>query len=660
MFESDKKSSLERLKKGLYSRTDKFGESPRHDIRRIAHSEVPVSWEGKREAEVEDKKEEARPAMVGFSGGQIPQDPKGPSGAKRIYKVFLISAAFFFVIALAVGAYTLFGGKNFVSVDNVDILIDGPVSVGGGEPLSLNVAVTNKNNAEIELVDLIATYPQGTKDPNDPTKDLSRARISIGDIAPGATVQKSLNSLMFGEEGAVREVVFTVEYRTANSSAIFYKEKSYKLTLASSPVIVSVEALERVLSNQSAPITVTVSSNTTSVVKDLLLVLEYPSGYSQSSASPSATYSNNIWRIGDLAPGTKKTVTVSGSIQGEDGEARTIRAHIGIQSQANEREIATNIISKTHTFEIERPFLGLDFTFDGNRTGDLAVEAGRTVRADIIWTNNSSTRITGARIEAKLSGNALDRSSINASGGYYDSKTDTIIWEAGRTAGLDSIAAGETNRVSFTFSTARSIPGQATLNPSVTATVTAVGARVDESGVPQSVSTGVSRSVKLVSNLSLSSRILRSQGPFTNTGPIPPKVDEETTYTIVWTVTNTSNSINGAQVTATLPPYVTWTGEISPEGSNISYNPVGGQITWLAGTLSQNADVGTGAKQVAFKVTLRPSIIQVGSSPEVIGQSVVTGTDTFTGTTLRNSAPALTTRTTTDLLWQEGQGSVVE
>ncbi len=245
-------------------------------------------------------------------------------------------------------------------------------------------------------------------------------------------------------------------------------------------------------------------------------------------------------------------------------------------------------------------------------------------------------------------------------GGYYDSRTDTIIWEAGRTTGLDAIAPGETNRVGFTFSTTRAVPGQATLGPIVTAAVTAQGARVDESGVSQSVSTGVSRSVKIVSNLSLSSRILRSQGPFANTGPIPPKVDEETTYTIVWTVTNTSNSISNAQVTATLPPYVTWAGEISPEGSNITYNPVGGQITWLAGTVPQNADVGSGAKQVAFKVILRPSLTQEGSAPEVVSQSIITGTDTFAGSTLRNSAPALSTRTTTDLMWQEGQGNVVE
>lgn len=653
MFESDKKSSLDRLKKGLYSRKGDLGEAPRHDLRKAAHEEVPSSWE--------KKKTMAGPGSEGFEAS--PEETVALQEArkvKRIYKTIFAVTGAFFALALVIGAYTLFDGKNFVSVDNMDILVDGPVSVRGGEPLTLNVSVTNKNNAEVELVDLIATYPQGTRDAKDPTKDLGKVRVSIGSIPSQAVVQRAFESLMFGEEGSDREVVFTVEYRTANSNAIFYKEKSYKLKLASSPVVVSVEALDKVLNNQTVPVSVTVMSNTTSVIKDLLLVLEYPSGYSVSSASPSASYSDNVWRIGDLTPGAKRTITVSGSIRGQDGETKTLHARVGIQGKDNEREVATNIVSSEHTFAIERPFLGIDLALEGETSGDVLSEAGRLVRADIIWVNNSSTRITNARIEAKLSGNALDRSSISVPGGYYDSRIDTIVWEGGRVASLNSIAPGETNRVSFSFSSQRSIPGRATLNPSMSVVVTAQGNRVDEDGSVQALSTGASRSVKISSNLALSSRILRSQGPFGNTGPIPPKVDRETTYTIVWTVTNTSNSINGAEVKATLPPYVSWNGVMSPSDADMTYDQASGLVTWRPGSIAQNADVGSGAKQVSFQVVFRPSINQVGSAPVVVGQASLVGTDAFTNVRLRGLAPGLSTLTTTDPSWQNGQEIVVE
>lgn len=644
MFESEKKSPLDRVKKSLYSRRDVFGESPRHDIRGPRVNEVKTSWDKPEEPAPVDNKE------------AILESGKPP--VRRGYKIFLLSSLAFLFIALAVGTYTLFGGKNFISVDNIDILIDGPVSVAGGSPFSLNVSVLNKNTTEIQSADLIAEYPAGTKDQSDPTKDLSRVRVSLGNVNPSEVVQRTLGSIMFGEENAARQVKFTVEYRTADSNAIFRKEKNYNLNLSSSPVLVSFDTPERVLSNQPTDLNITVSSNASSPIKDLLLILDYPFGFSISSSNPSPTFGNNIWNIGDLAPGAKKTIAINASVQGEDGEARAVHAKVGIRSESDDRSIATNIITGTHTFMIERPSLGLEVNFDGEKTDDFAVESGSNVRTDLVWTNNSSTRITNARIEATLSGNALDKNTINVQGGYYNSINNTIVWEAGRTVGLDSIAPGESNRVTFSFNTSRPILGQTVKNPTVTVSVTASGSRIDESGVSEGVSSGVSRSVKVISNLALSARALRNQGPIANTGPIPPKADQESTYTVVWTVTNTSNNISGTQVTATIPAYMRWTGVVSPADANISYNSVGGIITWMAGNIPANSDIGTGAKQVSFQLGLTPNINQVGTTPEIMSESIITGLDAFANTTIRNRAPSLSTRTTTDLYWKPGDETV--
>ncbi len=639
MFESEKKSSLERLKKGLYSREDKFGEAPRHDIH-PQKGVVAESWEGP-EADVPTEAH-VMPAM---------------HSTRKVYHIGLIISCLFLLIACSVAGYTFFGGKNFVSADNVDILVEGPASIGGGEPLSLNVSVVNKNSTDIQLVDLVAEYPSGSKDPSDPSEDISKIRLSLGDIRSQSFSQKSLASLLYGEEGDIREIKFTAEYRTANSNAIFFKEKTYVISISSSPIIVSIDAMDKVLGGQPADVKITVSSNSTATVKNLLMNLEYPFGFTVSSAAPAATFGNNIWRIGDLAPGAKRIITLKTVAQGQDDEFRTLKAHIGIQGAGDEREIATTIISRTHTFQIEKPFLGLDLTLNGDR-GDAVAEAGRTIRAEILWSNNSLTKITGARLEAKISGNVLDKNSVDVEGGYYDSLTNTIIWEAGRTLGLDSIAPGENGRVGFSFSTMGLSNGMLPLNPSVTVTVSGKGSRIDENGAPSEIASGVTRMAKLISNLSLSARVLRTQGPITNTGPIPPRVDNVTTYTVLWTVTNTSNSITGARVTAALPPQVSWTDVISPADAGLTYDSNGGTISWIVGAVPRNATVGSGARQVAFQVALRPSANQQGNVPEIISQATITGTDTFTGATVKNTAPALSTRTSTDAAYLSGDETV--
>lgn len=654
MFENEKKSPLERLRKGLYSRRNEAPEPVRHDIHAPVRPEVPHAW---------DEPNAPVDALSPIAQAEHPNDalmvaPKGLHPTHRFaYRVGFMIAALFCLAAFGTAAYTFFGGGNFVSAENVDILVEGPARIAGGDPVTLSVSVLNKNATAIELVDLIIDFPEGTKDPADPSQDLTRTRLSLGDIEAQGIAQRTVSALMFGEEGAGREIKFTAEYRTAGSNAIFFKEKVYKSSISSSPVLVSIDAPQKVIGGSVNEFSVTVTSNSPAPVRDLLLSLDYPFGVTVASAAPAAAYGDNVWRLGDLAPGAKKVVKVSLSVTGQDGEERAVRASVGIQSKVTPREIGTTIITQDHVFALERPFLGLDLALNGERA-DLATLAGQNVRAEILWTNNSGVEITGARIEAKLSGNVLDKGSVRVdNNGYYDSAANTIVWDSAR-AGLGTIPPGESGRVSFSLVPRSDIAGGSVSNPSIQITVSGSGSRTDENGVPARVESAASRSVKLVSNLALSARSLRSQGGIENRGPIPPRVDEESTYTIVWTVTNTSNTVTGARVSATLPPYVKWQAVTAPSDANITYNQATGEVVWVVGSVPANATVGSGAKQVAFQVAITPSANQVNLAPDLIGGATITGTDVFTGVTLKNTASALSTRTTTDFMYKPGDETV--
>lgn len=637
MFESDKRSALERLKKGLYSRTDRFGESPRHEIH-ATEGTVPETWQEKK---VEAPAPDLHPTV------------------RLWYKRILIGVGIFFLLGLLTVMYSLLGGKTFVSVDNIDIRIEGPASIAGGQTLLLTATVDNKNATDMQLSDLIIEFPEGAKDPLNPSRDLTKERVSIGDIRAGEVALKNVSAVLYGETGAEKKIKFTVEYRTAGSNAIFFKEKYYTLSISSSPITLTLTAPDSVTAGTESSMKITVTSNTTAIVKDLLLSLEYPFGWTLSSSDPRPTYGDTVWRIGDLAPGGKKTITLVGQALGQDGEERTLHAKVGIQSLTDEKEIATAIISESHTFALEKSFLGIDLSLNGARTGDLSVEPGRLVRADIIWTNNTPDKITNGRIEARITGLALDRNSVSTDGdGYYDSKTNTIVWDGGRVSALKEVAPGATGRVGFSFYSLRAGSTNTQSNASIVVSIAASGDRSGSSGATQALQTVASRTVKLVSNLSLATRALRTQGPFSNTGPIPPRADQESTYTIVWTLTNTSNNISRAEARATLPQGVRWTGLVSPSDASVSYDASTGDILWSAGNILGG---GKGdAKEVSFQVGVTPNVSQVGRTIDIIGPATVTATDDFTGVTLKNTGGALTTRTTTDIFWKPGDETVVQ
>jgi hypothetical protein len=77
---------------------------------------------------------------------------------------------------------------------------------------------------------------------------------------------------------------------------------------------------------------------------------------------------------------------------------------------------------------------------------------------------------------------------------------------------------------------------------------------------------------------------------------------------------------------------------MSPADADLTYDQSSGLVTWRPGSIGQNADVGSGARQVFFQVVFRPSVTQVGSTPGIVGQASFVGTDAFTGLRLQGSA----------------------
>jgi hypothetical protein len=105
-----------------------------------------------------------------------------------------------------------------------------------------------------------------------------------------------------------------------------------------------------------------------------------------------------------------------------------------------------------HTIAIKKPFFETHIVINDASEEVVAVESGETVRVSIPWANNLDTKILDAQIIASISGNALDKRSIQSSDGYYDSNSGTITWDRNTTPTLASVEPGENGVVAFTFS----------------------------------------------------------------------------------------------------------------------------------------------------------------------------------------------------------------
>ena len=557
-----------------------------------------------------------------------------------ILNSLLVFAIVFFVLSIGVATFFLFDGFNVVSNKNIDLSVSGPISVRGGEEIGLLINIANKNSSDLKYATLKLEFPEGAKTLSG--NETTRFQKFIGDIKSGQSLNETVQMVFFGEENSKKDVYVVLEYRTENSNAIFVREEKYQTSISSSPLSVLVSGPDNATNNEEVQLSVRVSSNTESNVENLLVQARYPSGFVFKSAEPKPSFGNSVWRLGDLSPSQERTIKIFGLMKGQDGEQKVFTFSSGISPNVDANKIEVIYNSGMKEILISKPSLGLNLILNGRMDDSYIAGSGELIRADIEWANNLPVRIENGEMTVKINGQAVNKSSISSNAGFFKSFDNSIVWNKS-TGGLpQTIEPGQTGNLSFSFAVA-SLASLKVENPEINIELSFVGSKLTSEGAGEILSISKNTKIVMSSDLQLAGRVVYHVGPFTNTGPLPPVREKVTTYTIIWSVVNSSNSVSNVKVRASLPSYIEWLGNISPSSENITYNPLGGEIIWDVGDVVAGSGTTKPVKEVAFQVALRPSVTQVNNKPILISEAVITGKDLFTKEVLSSTKRALNT-----------------
>lgn len=566
----------------------------------------------------------------------------------RLATYALGGAVAFFVVAAGVAGYLIYYGGNAVSVKNVDVQIQGPSTIAGGDTVPLSIAITNRNSVEIENATLEVDFPDGSRSAENLLSPLTAYSQNIGTIRSGETVTESVKAVVFGAAGSSITLPVSLSYGAAGSSATFVKKTTYPIAISSTPLSISVDAIAETVSDKPFTTTLQVRNNATVPIENVVVAGSFPFGFTLVSSSIPA--SGTAFPLGTLDPGASRTITVVGSLSGQSGEDRAFHFAVGTAKDANSTDLAVTYMSQDATVSLMAPFIATSLSLNGSPLSSATLSPGTTQSVTVSYANTLSTSVTDATVAVTISGAAVDYSSIHTSNGFYRSSDHTILFSKDTDPSLASLSPGASGVGSFGFSTVPAASfGQ---SPSVTFTTSVSGTRVGQSNVPEQVSASATQTVKAATSVALAAASLHSSGPFANTGPIPPKAETTTSYAISWQITDGSSAIANAVVSATLPSYVTYTGATSGQGS-ITYDADSRAVTWSAGDLSQGASA-----KAAFQVALLPSSSQRGIAPALTSAASFSGYDRFAGVTVTASAQAVTTETRNDPNYKVGMGTV--
>jgi len=373
-------------------------------------------------------------------------------------------------------------------------------------------------------------------------------------------------------------------------------------------------------------------------LNNVVLSSVLPFGFS--AVSSSIPLNNSSFLLGTLAPGVTKQVRLTGTLTGQDKEQRVFHFTVGTANTPTDQTPAVMYMTQDASVTIAAPFINAILAFNGDSSPTVVASAGSRNNVSISYTNTLPTSITNAVVSISIAGSAVDYNSVETTSGFYRSSDHTVVFSRDTDPSLASLSPGASGIGAFSFSTLP--PNALPAGPTLSFTVSVSGTRVGQTNVPEQVTASITKSIKVATTIAFAASSLHTSGPLGNTGPIPPKSGQTTTYTIALNVRNFGSAVAGGTVTLALPNYVTYTGVTAGSGS-FSYNDSSRTVSWSPGDLVQGSNA-----QGVFQVSITPSTSQKGNAPQLTGSASFSGFDRFAGVQVAASADPVTTETKGD------------
>jgi hypothetical protein len=249
----------------------------------------------------------------------------------------------------------------------------------------------------------------------------------------------------------------------------------------------------------------------------------------------------------------------------------------------------------------------------------------------------------------ELEGDAFDLSSIESQGGEFSSGDDSIIFDWRNNSDLRFLSSQKEGEVDFFIRTKENW-GPENNPPSKPI----IKNRVYLSQVWKDFEVKVNSKLNLVQGVYFNDEI------FGNSGPIPPETNEKTTYTVTWQAKNYYNKVKNVKVRSILPENVSLTGDIFPESQteNFAFDSESGELVWSIGEMETGKGVKNESPNISFQISFIPELYQRGTTPDIMGQTTITGEDDWTNQNLEFKVEAVNTTLPDDDSISEKEGVV--
>ena len=488
----------------------------------------------------------------------------------------------------------------------------------------IEYVVKYKNNGNTVLEEPLLTfqYPENSFPGDNNPKRLEKA---LEDIYPGEEKTFSFNARIFGKENETERAEASLKYRPKNLKAFYESKTTFTTKIKFVPLTLGFDLPSKIESGKEFQFYLNYFSNSDWPLPNLRLKIEYPSGFEFIKSQPQALEKTE-WNLPVLNKTEGGRIEIRGRVSGDVGQQKILKATLGLWREGE----FTLLKDLTKGMDLEESSLSIFQQINGASL--YFADMGDVLHYEIFFRNVGEGSFRDLFLVSKLEGRVFDFETIKTESGKFNIGDNSIVWDWRDVPMLQFLGQGEEGKVEFWINLKKdwqiSSPQDKNLN---------LKNKVIISQISEEFET------KISSKLEVSQRGYYQDEIFGNSGPVPPKFEESTTYTIVWQAKNYYNDVKNTKVKAVLPPEVKLTGKIFPEDSRLTFDSQSREIVWEVGDLEAGKGVLNEAPNVSFQVSLTPTPYQIGQIPEICGLAKISGGDDWTGKMLEATSPAIDT-----------------
>lgn len=551
------------------------------------------------------------------------------------------------ILAILVGITGLYYyQKNIYSKEILKLEIFGPEKATIYQEIEYLVKYKNNGNTRLEEPELIFEYPKYSLSIGFESQRVILGPDKLGEaIYPGEERQLYFKARLIGREGEGKIAKASLSYRPKNLKARYESTTSFTAIISSVPLTFEFDLPSKAESGRELKFRLNYFSNLDYPLSNLRIKIEYPSNFEFLESNPRALEKTE-WERALLNKAEGGRIEISGKLFGEVGEQKIFRAELGIWQEGE----FILLKEAVRGVEIVKPSLYILQQINGNP--QYIASPGDLLYYEIFFKNIGEKALNNLFLIVNLEGKAFDFETIKAPLGKFEPGSNSIVFDWRRVPKLQFLDAREEGKVEFWIELKEEweMAGPQDKNPVIKNKIYLSQAREEFI-------------TKVNSKLVIEQKGYFQDEVFGNSGPIPPKVGETTTYTIMWQVKNYYNDVKNVKIKATLLEQVKLTGKIFPEDTKLTYDSQSREIVWEVGDLEAGKGIlpgstSGGGPNIAFQIAFSPNASQKGQTPELIGQAKISGEDTWTEAMIESVAKAIDTTLPDDSTISEQQGIV--